>query len=221
MGIALVTLRRPSDAKRAFHSFNDSRSFEKSSRFWFQLLMAFVPLGHLQRRSMAVSRPCTGVGRTEVDEDVNVCLPHCAESQRKVHIIYIIDPSESLPTSILTQLQPDLPAPALTARTKLSPQQPLLDRIPAGPAAGPSSTRMPTTLVQRPTPTGPKKTTKPTPAGPPPSKKVSAKPPATANKSLLSRIDVSLKDRIGGLAPGASKVVPGFQDTSSPAYQAA
>lgn len=158
-----------------------------------------------------------------------------AESQRKVHIIYIIDPSESLPTTILSQLQPDLPAPTAPARTRLSPQQPLFDRIPSGPAAGPSSSssRPPTQPAQRvpqpqtpkSTPTGPKKTLKPTPTGPA-GKKVSAKSPATANKSLLSRIDVSLKDRIGGLAPGTSKVVvqspgAGFQDTSSPAYQAA
>jgi hypothetical protein len=163
------------------------------------------------------------------------CIISITESQRKVHIIYIIDPSESLPSSILNQLQPDLPAPApaSTSRARPSPpQQPLYNRIPTGPAAGPSSSSNlaanPTPAqrpTNKPTPTGPKKAIKPTPTGPA-NKKVSAKPVVTGAKSLLSRIDVSLKDRIGGMAPGTSKVanqvgVGGFQDTSSPAYQAA
>lgn len=36
MGIALVTLRRPSDAKRAFRSFNDSQSPYHSWGFLFE-----------------------------------------------------------------------------------------------------------------------------------------------------------------------------------------
>ena len=155
------------------------------------------------------------------------------ESQRKVHIIYIIDPSEALPTTIAAQLLPQAPVPTPT-QPRSSASQPLYSRIPSDAAPGPS---VPRAQAQTPTapksqrsavPTGPKKTTlnASTPTGP--SKKVAAKAPATSSKSLLSRIDVSLKDRIGGMAPGGPKATTPTGpanlprgDTSSPAYQAA
>jgi hypothetical protein len=221
-GIALVTLRRASDAKRAFLSFNDST---------FNSLICLITI--LNLTCFVLQRLLTVVSGMTGSICIEAKFIHSLTTENKVHIIYIVDPSRPVPSSILAQISPrPLAQPTFTQ----TPQKPLDDRIPTGPAAGPSSARA---SEKQTVPTGPrsqkpasfpKKNLKPNqPQGIAASngKKVAAKGPVTSSKSLLSRIDVSLKDRIGGVGSPVKGASPGPRgsplplDPSSPAYQAA